>query len=180
MSEVELERRAGFLSGLGVDLGVVVPDWAREASKRFFAGMGIELATEQNPKEFGKMLGLMERAKAENYSAQFPWLDSLIEWLRAEGAKAEPEQAKAFFAGRAAALAIVSRVEQPNVRAKVFASIAARWRDISRLKSTGELHRWLIEKKIILPATDAAETRKVCRVIGLHFRKKAGKPPKRK
>jgi hypothetical protein len=42
-----------------------------------------------------------------------------------------------------------------------------------------QLHSWLVAGKMIQPQTDSADTRKVCRLIGLKFPSKPGRPAKK-
>lgn len=181
------EAMAGFLSGIGLDLGVQVPEWARQASRLFMASVGFAMPSplaDAKPGEIGRLFGIWEQV-AQSPTDAIPdaaasQMAPLMEVMRAEAAKASPAISKQFFDGRAAAPSLEERLTNLPQRAKVYLAVSALWRTVAGLNSAGELHRWLLEKEFILPATDPADTRSVCRSIGLRFSGRPGRPSRRK
>jgi hypothetical protein len=180
-----IEAFAGLLSGIPdfFDFRVQVPDWTKKASAKFLKATGINFAAANkgNLTEFGKIFGLLEpEIPKETPSELQKAATSLKTFVRTEAAKAPAKDAKEFFTGVERGEKIPDKLLQLAQRTKVFAIIAGSWRHVETLESAGQLHNWLKEEGIIVARTDAAETRKVCRMIGLKLRDEAGRPLKKK
>lgn len=179
-----MAARAGFFSGLGIDLGLPLPHWVKEASRRGWKSCGFDFdfqSEEGLPAVLGTMAGLATCSPPdcppEHASLASDIGGFLVDVAAKHGSK---EEAAEFFTARAGAGAILRRLENIPQRAKVFLCIAAGWQTVEKFESAGELHLWLWKQKVILPQTSDAETRKVCRMIGLRLREKAGRPEKQK
>ncbi len=183
----KLEAMAGLLFGGGIDLGVALPDWVKVASKRSWNALGLEcfaVAMTENsapdPAVIGKMAGLLELIQRpgnapDSIKALWPYLQAYSRLIKQKSAEDPFERASKFFDAGADAKKTLARMEGLSQRARVFFAIALAWREIDKFKSAGELHRWFMREKIIVPGTDAAEIRRACRVIGLSFPGKPGR-----
>lgn len=188
-----IESIAGLFWGSGIDLGVLLPDWTKAASKLFWQSTGMGFLFDQangtprtlgdmQPRDLGKFVGIMEFAfqqKSPEKNAEQA-TNILTEQIKAAAANCPPDEAKQFFDGRASAKNIAAKMENLSQRAKVFLFIAGAWRQVEKMPSAGELHRWLVEHDLIARTTDPAETRAVCRMIGFNPRSEAGRPLVRK
>lgn len=188
-----IEIFAGLFWGCRLDFGVVLPDWTKQASKLFWQSTGIDFLFgktheppqtlgDLQPRDLGKIVGLIELAFQQNCpKTSAEQAGSLLaENMKLAAANFPPDEAKQFFDGRASAKNIAAKMEALSQRAKVFLFIAVAWRQVENMPSAGRLHRWLVEHDLIARATDPAETRAVCRMIGFHPRNKAGRPLVRK
>jgi hypothetical protein len=180
-----IEAFTGIFSGIpGFNLGVQVPDWVVQSSKKYFEGLGLDFAkiNADDIMENGKLLGLMETVLVgESLPELKEAATDFVPYVKAEAAKASPKDAVKFFTGVESAEKTTAKMKQPTQRAIVFLMIAAAWREVEKFNSAGELHRWLDEKGVFLSnKTEPAETRKICRLIGLQLRNKTGRPSKTK
>lgn len=179
----QIEATSGFLSGFGLDLGVPVPEWAKAASRKFWDGVGFDFLTtfQGQASQMGKLVGLVEIAPKNIHSSEAKQAaNALVQHEKTEAVNSPPDKHFEFAKGRKEAAKIVEKVQGMSQRAKIFAVIACAWREVEKLESAGQLHNWLLKNGVINPLTDPAETRKVCRLIGLKFRDKAGRSPKQK
>ena len=180
-----MEGRAGLMSGLGLDIGLPVPVWAKEASRRFWSCCGLEFNAVNESgltsAQLGLLAGLGEQPPQDLPTKLAKDSSDMVVFLKDVANKhGSPKEASEFFAARAHSGKTVEKMAQLPQRAKVFLCIAVAWKDVQGFQSAGELHRWLLDNKAILPQTDSADTRKVCREIGLDLREKAGRPPRKK
>lgn len=179
---------AGGLSGLGVDFGIEIPDWTKNASRKAFQAAGLDFIPNINggfDVDLGKLSGLMEKIVKAGFSEQLSPYKALYELMNAEAAKLSPAQAKAFFDGRAESEVIESKCLNLQQRAKICLMISFLWFEVVNLKSTTELFEWLISQNtpdlvVLIPDTDSREIRDICSSIGLHFGNPGGRPPKDK
>ena len=177
------EALAGLIAGFGIDLGVELPEWVKAASTKFMESLGLDFLSASNAPEsedFGKLVGLAERSliNTDSLEVQEKAILEFTKFAKSEAANESAEESKRFFDGRAKAPKILEKAEFMPQRAKVFFVIAVTWREIQKLESAGQLHRWLIDQKVIVSGTDSAETRKVCKIIGLKLCGNAGRPPR--
>jgi len=176
---------SGLVAGFSLNnLDAQIPEWVKNASTKCLAGfLEIDIPNLESGKysEIGKMLGLIQNTPLKDAPSKLSdAAKELVQFFRIEAAKSSAKDAKEFFAGFEIAEKRQSQNANPAQRTKVYAVIAIAWREVEKFQSAGELHRWLLEHKVILPQTDAAETRTICRNIGLRFCDKAGRPPKKK
>jgi hypothetical protein len=185
-SAKNLEAISALCAGLGVDLGIDAPNWAKVAAQKFFEAISVNSVDDISiPALTGQLAGLVELVPPSKNSglksealAQFA--KDFCQNSKAEAANASTEYAKAFFNARADAGKVLQKIKSLPQRVKVYIIIAAMWPLIAELGSAAKLHTWLIKGRFILPNTDAADTRTVCRSIGLKFASKPGRPRKRK
>jgi hypothetical protein len=178
-----IEALAGMLSGLpGTDFGVEIPEWVKKASRKCLELTGIDFDGLKNgnisTKEIGKIFGLMEIPLGYEPPPKIKEAAANLTKLgRAEAAKASSREAKEFFTELDNAEKAADRLKTPPKRIKIFMIIAAAWRQVETFENAGQLHRWLEEIDAFDGSiTDPAETRKICRLVGLNLRDKAGRP----
>lgn len=173
---------------MGIDLGITIPDWAKKASTKAMEAFGLDfiamLETGQRA-NVGKVTGLVEimppPKNAMPVAEELKKLGSdFCQFAKTEAANAPAEESKEFFDGRANARKVIERISGSAQRTKVYLLISVAWQLIAEFSSAAELHQWLISENAILPDTDPADTRKVCRSIGLKFPSKPGRPRKQK
>ncbi len=184
-----LDGFAAIFSGIHCDMGIPIPTWATLAAKIFWKAVGLDLTSnleDENPSDVGKWVGFVEEASASDVKDKT--LNSVnvkkaITYFcateKSKAANSSPEISKQFFDERVNGKKCVEKSSFLPQRPIVYFFIATQWREIETFNSSGELHRSLLNLKIILPMTDAAETRKVCRSVGLKFASKAGRPLKK-
>ncbi len=173
---------AGWYWGAGFDLGVVLPEWVKTASGKYWEAAGLDFKELKNgsSKEVGKLVGIAENLpKIDVPSKMSQTGESLVKLIKAETGELSATELKKYADARANALKTIHRIAEPPQRVKVLLTIACAWRQVEKMESAGELHRWLVEHKLIANATDPAETRAICRTIGFKPRKSAGRPPKK-
>ena len=187
----------GFLqlctSALFPQLTSDAPGWAKCAAKKAFAPL-IRLEPKRSVSEeyengflFGQLIAGAQLSDA--YSPQMsPLLDSfkrISEALGEQAVKASPIRAADYFVGlrdgQAEINKLPARASQLAQRQKVYLLIAAAWQAIApgQLNSSAELHKWLLDRNVIVSRTDARETREVCRIIGLRYPNSGGRPRKK-
>lgn len=176
-----VKAMAGLLAGIGIDFKIPFPLWAKAASKKFWEGSGMNFNEGMNTwsvKDLSKLMGVYELAN----NGKLPLIDKYAkpysDFLKKKAAFSSPQISKQFADGRADAEKVIEKVKFLAQRSKVYGAIAINWHVVEKFGSAAELHKWLLKNNAILPATDSAETRKVCRAIGLKFKSKAGRPRK--
>ena len=183
---LKMDKMAALLSGIELDLGVPIPFWAKTASKKFWEATGFDFLANLQDKngelslsDIGKTVELMElMPKTISPTKPEQAMQALVKYVKADALNLPAVKNMEFASGR---MNVVKKIERGNnltQRAKIYIMIAITWREIENFKSAGQLHNWLLKNGIIVPSTDPAETRKVCRLIGLKLREKAGRPPK--
>jgi hypothetical protein len=178
-----IESLAGYFSSVPLfNFGVQVPEWVKAASRNCqeFFRMDLDKGKNGNLLELGKAVGMMEVKQLKGMPTDLKnAATDFAAFLRADTAKLPAKGAKQFFTGIESTEKIIGKNQIPQ-RKKVFCLISVAWREVEKFESAGQLHNWLVKIGTIDPITDPAETRKVCRLIGLKFRDKAGRPPKKK
>lgn len=184
---VNISALAPFLAISGYDCGISSPEWAKESLRNAFKILGFGNAQEiENFASVaaGKAVGFVENApppKSEILKSESAnqFKNTFCQMAKAEAANASPEVSKQFFNARAQGANAIQRMKFAPQRGKVYLLIAIAWETVACFKSAAELHRWLIKQKAILPQTDPAETRKICKIIGLPLHGKPGRPSKK-
>ena len=190
---IKIEIIAGLLIGVGVDLGIVLPDWAKEASVQFWKYfVGKDFDPLHAPKDLGVLIGLIEgiakRWPSENTGANGyeSWIRSLLPAFLDSVRKGEqdlsPEEAAAYYSGRARSVVVVERVTDASYlkmlkRAPIYLAVALLWERFTPLTSQAEAERWLRSEKVIAEDVDSREVRAAFTVIGLKYRG-PGRPKK--
>lgn len=172
----------------GADAGIPVPHWAKNAAKRFWESIGLEILPgneDYSPSMLGKLTGVVEHSgkfKDERLnSAKLQEIGrSFQRHAKEEAANAAPSVAKEFFDGRASYEKTEDKMRNLPQRAKVFLFIAVAWPMVQKFSSAGAMYRWLLKQRVIAHGTDAAEVRTICRLIDFNPRDKAGRPAKEK
>lgn len=170
------------------------PDWAKQAAQMVLAS----LLPQHRKRKASQMYNIGFESGYMNTAAELIASDLhdeygrlLLEMSKTAQSKLKiraatelpPEVAHDFFKGIADGnhlmRAMPERARQMAQRTKIFSAIATHWKEIAPgvFHSTGQLHKWLLSQKLILPGTDSCEIRLVCAKIGLRY-KKPGKPPK--
>lgn len=173
---------AGWFWGAGFDLGVELPEWVKSASVKYWeaAGLNFTELKKGNSKDIGALVGLAENAPPSiSPSKPEQAAQNLIKHIKTESGDFSATELKKYADARANALKMIQRIAEPPQRVKVFLTIACAWRQVEKMESAGEFHRWLVTHDLIAGGTDAAETRAVCRIIGFNPHGAAGRPPKK-
>ncbi|MEI6196786.1 MAG: hypothetical protein WCS42_20920 [Verrucomicrobiota bacterium] len=184
-AKLVIECFAGMLSGLPdfYNFQVQIPEWVKTASRKYWESLGIDFNEIQkgNMAEIGKCIGLLDQSETKPPTETDSAAISFAESAKVEAAKSPAKDASQFFTGAAKGEIIREQIKVPPKRIKVFMIMSAAWRHVEQFKSAGQLHRWLEEIDAFDGSiTDPAETRKICRLVGLQLRDKAGRPPKQK
>lgn len=178
---------AGFFAGIGIDLGEPVPEWAKQASKRFWDATAMSFAgktpADLTPEEVGKLVGLWETTPqdeaVQSVASQFlQAMDSFCQSIKKAINDDPPEVARDFHSGRAKAVKVADKASNLQVRSQIFLFIACGWRTVETFKGQAELWRWLTKKdeadksmvNEFAYADPMRELRTVCKLIGLTFR----------
>jgi hypothetical protein len=172
---------AGLFSGVGINLGVSIPEWAKKASQKGWQAWGIDFFKElqtPTPDSVGKLVELaniIQQSAAPNLGEQI--LVTLSNYIKSNIGELSAEELKKYAEGRLATPKMVEKAKNPSERALVFMSIAVHWQEVEKLGSHAKTHQWLLDNRIISPLTDRAETSKFFREIDLP-KGKAGRPKK--
>lgn len=185
LRENEKEWLGGLLSGLGIDVGVAVPDWAKNASRNFFELIGFNLEPQCEadlPGNLGLIVGMASRQPPDMPQEHASIVNSMSEFLlNIAATHATEQEAIRFNNARPEAEQTVELLKQPHRRMKAFLYIAVGWQTVASFESAGELHRWLGKLGAVEEFGDPASTRNICREIGLRIRDgKPGRPRRTK
>ena len=177
----DTEKLAGFagtFSGLGLDLGVPVPEWAKAASKEFWKGMGFDFLTvfKSHIWQIGKLVGLVDHAhKNDKPSKPEQAAFAFAQHTKAEVVNASPDELLEFAKARKDSAKIFEKAQGMSQRTIIFGIIAAGWREVEKFESSKDFYYWLMTLKnsdgpyTLARATDSREIRKICNRIGLQF-----------
>ncbi len=179
-------RFAGMISGLGaeIDIGIAVPEWAKAASRKFWETVGMDfLGRLQNcePEDMGKILEFIQLTPVTDSPTKVQkGIDNLAKFIKDEAKDLPAEKNLEFAKGRVRAKKMLNSVTAMSQRTQCYLMISLMWEKFQNFESAGKLHIWFLENKILPQITDPAETRYICRSIGLRLREKAGRPNKNK
>ncbi|HXT13803.1 MAG TPA: hypothetical protein VN873_19800 [Candidatus Angelobacter sp.] len=118
--ELPDDQLAGLFAGLGMNLGIPMPDWAIAASKQFWKYfVGADFDPFKSPQHAGVLVGLAEQMMAispQPEPQQFgTWIKPLLAWFLEESSKdaqkLTPADAAKFHTGRAKSAAVVAALE---------------------------------------------------------------------
>jgi hypothetical protein len=189
---IETKFLAGLLIGLGLDLGIPLPDWAKSASVQFwkyFVGMGLDPLN--SPKDAGVLIGLIEGIAKQHPPEQSTnehenWIKNILPMLfeatNKEVQNLSVEATASFYSGRAKSGKIVQKLTNPDYlkmlkRAPIYLAVALLWEQFQLFKSQAEAERWLRAEKVIDDNVDTREVRAAFTIIGLKYRG-PGRPKK--
>lgn len=186
----QVEKLAAMMVGIGFDIGIPLPEFARAASKQFWKYyFGNNFNPNNSIKDFGQMTKLFDLANELPKSGEKKPFDELL--LKAlpvfvqmitKGIEGLPDEEKAnYFAGRAKGKRVIEKLDSDYLkmvkRAPIYLLIAAAWRIFEAFKSQAEAERWMRANKIIGRNFESSEIRAVFRQIGLRYRGQ-GRPKK--
>lgn len=180
---------AGLLAGIGVDFGEPLPEWAKQASKRFWNATDLSFvgkpSPEATPEDFGKLIGCCETMLKDGAGAIIPpqfsrAFEALCQHAKSAINDDPPEVARDFHNGRTKARKIADKANDMNVRTQIFLFIACCWQTVEKFSGQVELWNWLVKKDAagksmvdeFAYADPYRELRTICKLIGLRFRKK--------
>lgn len=188
----QLAGTAGMLYGFMGDMGVPIPDFAKEASKQFwknFLRKGFD--AEENVRDAGVVSRLLElvaggeitEPQSKLEQKVIPAAQPMADILERGARKLSPEQTAEFYAGRADGEKFWTKIQDPNYlkmikRAPLYIVLAVAWMEFEKFKSQAEAERWLRKQNIIGENFDSGEVRAVFRVVGLSYGKRPGRPKK--
>jgi hypothetical protein len=118
-------------------------------------------------------------------SQMFSYILGILPKLREDAAQAPPDEAAKFFNAQKAGKDRADHLGQVSQRAKIFIVIAILWELVASFKSTGELFQWLRScggdkgQRLLAPSTDSREIRTVCKIIGLRYESRGGRPSRK-
>lgn len=182
LSKGKPEALLGLMAGIVPELPVEIPDWAKNASQKFWQAFGINGF---NAESAGKMIGLGERTPETGYLSGKISHTEVCAAFNKDMANAPAEESKKYFDGRAAAPALDAKFAAMAQREKIYFIISIQWQKVAALKSTAELFTWLKSYPwengipLLASATDSREIRAVCESIGLNFKNLGGRPRKK-
>lgn len=176
---------AGFASGLGIDYGIEIPEWAKQASRQFFKYFfGADFQPLETFYDMGMIAGLIELrikhpipprfSKVSGFIKMFPILLPLLE-TKVRGAS--PQETADFYTGRARAGMVFEKWQDPEYLkmvkvAPIYAAVAAGWKCFQQIDSYADAEDFLRFQKTIGSEVDSRECRAVFKRIGFP----AGKP----
>lgn len=183
-----------MLAELGFEDSSGMPSWAKNAANEFFKCM----APSQNKRaeseayQLGWRAGLASKASplitssAFRNSPMFEMATKAIPLLRSSFSQASDDEAANFFVGLDDGGRSIEKLRFSPQRTKIFLFISLAWMEIQELKSTTELYDYLIFAKVIQSlgefsgkgGTDSREIRTICKIIGLKYENKGGRPRK--
>lgn len=183
---------AGLLSGLSLDFGVPVPAWVRQASTTLLESCGLlflsqKAAQEITNADLGKLVGLWETIpnRSSEPTKEARALDFMCAELKRLSCNEPPAAARDFHDGRLKARQIDDKASNPSNRTRILILLLIGWPEVEKLKSSSELWQWLLfqseadGRKGIAPGTDSREIRAVCKIIGLRYPNRGGRPRKK-
>ena len=182
------EAFAGVFWGMGIDMGVPLPDWAKAASKIAWQSMGMDflshLATD--PAAAGKLVELANLSPQKNNPTPIERaVVNLIGYIKTESGNLSADDQEKYVKGRKAVPKIIERLEEKasNERVLALLCIASLWREVEKLGSRNKTYQWLKKQKtpqgelLISPHTEWDEVRRWLDEINLP-KGKAGAPRK--
>lgn len=167
------------------------PEWAINAWKEFWRSSGLLPQGGSEASQLGYGVGLVSEVSPDAFkvspdmSKMFSHLLEMFPKLRENAAHSPPEQAASFFSAQKAGKKRSDQLGQVSQRTKIFLAIAILWELVAEFKSTAELFQWLRSvggdkgQTYIAPTTDSREIRTVCKIIGLRYGSRGGRPPKK-
>jgi len=174
---------AALFSGSGIDFGVIVPEWAKQAAKHYLASRQWtqfqKPLTNLTPNEAGKFVGLWELSpKAKNEPPEITMMiEAYCKAMKEATTDADPDDCIAFHTGRKDAQKIIEKAGDASERSTAFGSITNNWPKIEKLGSRIKTYKWLKDNSVISAYTEWDEVKKWLAEINLP-KGKAGAPRK--
>jgi len=200
VDSVSNPRTRQVLYELGSSLGDIPkapddkrPEWAVNAWKEFWRSlqwMPKKVQESSDIDQIGFGFGIASDPRLDSLKASpdlarlFDVLSDLIPKIRSMAAQAPPEEAASFFKAQKDGHERAAQLEQVSQRTKIFVVVAVLWEVVAEFKSTSELFHWLKtahgegKQPLLAPGTDSREIRAVCKIIGLRYPARGGRPKK--
>jgi hypothetical protein len=170
------------------------PEWAKQAWREFWRSSALVPGIEDTTPDAGQngyTIGLLSHFNPDDaaltcspdISQLLKFVSELIPEFRQKAAQSAPEEAAAFFDAQKKGHERGEQLSQISQRAKIFMVIAVQWQVVAEYNGTKELFKWLEslgtkEKPFLAPTTDSREIRTICKIIGLNYNSRKGRPPK--
>ncbi len=182
-TQEQAEKMAGMMSGMGYEVGIDVPEFARNASKEFwkyFYRSGFNPVASQ--RDFGTLTKSLDaagqvpsrRKKTDFEISMLRVLPVLFPLWEKELAALPDEEKAEYYAGRVEGKKVINKFNADYIRmvkrARIYLFISMLWRLFEEFKSMAEAGRFLRECKIINDKVSSDEVRAVFRQIGLRYR----------
>jgi hypothetical protein len=183
-----IEAIAPVFCGLGFDLGIPVPEWAKKASKQFWKYFFGNKFDANLTSDFGVLAGMVDHLPVgKEPSPENPFMNllpAMMEQFEKQIRTLSPKETADYYVGRAKADGVIEKVKNPDYlkmvkRAPIYLVIAAGWKMFESFESQAEAERWLRSQKIIGDNVDSREIRAVFSNVGLRYRGQ-GRPKKPK
>lgn len=168
------------------------PEWARQAWREFWRSSALlpDAKHASEPKQLGEMMGLLAAIPTGAVKSPLDLADlhalmaRKAPKVRSDAAQFPPKDAADFFNAQKIGQERAAQLTQISQRTKIFFLIAVAWREVAKFESTGELFQWLRSpgkngKDFLAPSTDSREIRNVCKIIGLRYNSRGGRPSKK-
>ena len=170
------------------------PEWAMNAWREFWRSSGVlpqKAETGSGAAQTGFGVRIISEVMPDTFKASpdmskmFSHIFGMLPKLREDAAHSSPDEAAKFFNAQKAGKDKADHLGQFSQRTKIFIVIAILWELVASFKSTGELFQWLRScegdtgQRLLAPSTDSREIRTVCKIIGLRYESRGGRPPKK-
>jgi len=188
------EAIMGHLSGLGLDFGVPIPQWAKAASNQFwqyYFRKKKPLDVTNSIEDKGAMASFMEDVIKE-VSAKEPVphpVDAMIRNIGSEMISAMEKDAREknrqdtanFYIGRIRGGEAYENIKNPEYlkmlkRAPIYLSLCMCWQEFQKFESKAEAERWLRKHKIISQDVNSREVMAVFSIVHFNPRGRPGRP----
>ncbi len=151
-SEPKKGAYAGVFWGLGLDMGVPLPDFAKLASERAWQAMKLDFlpSLTTDPGAAGKLVELANLApQIGNPKPMDQAMNNLIGYIKTESGNLSVEEQEKYVMGRKAAQKIIKSLDEKATNERVLAlfCIARNWREVEQLGSRNKTFKWLKEQK---------------------------------
>jgi hypothetical protein len=199
LPNAKIEPLAGLMYGVGIDLEIPIPEFAKNASKQFWKYyFGESINTFESLEDQGAFARLLELIhkdiSAETATAgqdAFSWKNLIQKYGRLFATQIEKEargkhpiETAEFFEGRIRGQKAYERINNPEYlkmakRAGIYECAATYWQQFERFHSYAEAERWLRAQKAIGENVSSREVSAALKLIGLPSRG-PGRPKKPK
>jgi hypothetical protein len=186
------ERFAGVFSVFGLDFGLPIPEFAKQASKQFWKNyVGNDFNPKESVEDFGVLSRLIEffskelaplTPKTEIQKTAMTISQPILNLSGEATRDLPPEDAVKFHKGRVRGDIVIEKLNNHDYlkmvkRAPIYLMISSEWRKFEQFNNLGEAERWLRSGKIIGENVDSSEVRAIFRIVRLRYRGR-GRPRK--
>jgi hypothetical protein len=188
LPNVEPEFVPSLMCGLGVDMKMAIPDWAKKASRQFWKYyFGRELDLAKSVEDRGAFTRCMEAITRDiegqqPTEPQHPFVafirtfgNPLVNALEKEARNKPPKAPAKFYVGRVRGEEAFEKIRNPEYlkmvkRAPIYFSLCTHWQKFKTFTSHAEAERWLRAEKIIDSKVNSREVSAVFTGVGLPSR----------